>query len=220
MASQYLLTPADIITKFELQVSDITELSSQEELDLLQNVYEDVSAQLPWEALKTSVSGSLSLDGTTGLYYLTVPEDFAFFSPNNQTTDNADEIPNNAVPAVVFIGTNYSPYQVINYSDRRQYRNRTGFCWLDLNARKVWFTTTPPEMTYEFDYQKAVPTLALSDTFFMPDRFACILQYGMARDNSIIQLSDRAKSYLAENNAKYEQTLLDMKYWNSQFQMN
>lgn len=218
--SQYTLTPADVIQNFELQVSDITELSSAEELALLQNVYEDVCVDRQWEALKTSASGSLTLDPTTGLYYLTVPDDFAFFTANNQTTDNSDSIDNNSVPAVVFIGTNYDPYQVVNYSDRRQYRNRTGFCWLDLMARKVWFTTTPPATTYEFDYQKAPSTLTLTSTFDFPDRFMCILWYGMARDNSIIQLSDRAKSYLAENNAKYEKTLLDMQFWNSQFQLN
>ena len=72
-AFQYTLTPADVITKFELQVSDITELSSQEELDLLQNVYEDVCVDRQWEVLKTSISGALTLDPTTGLYYLTLP---------------------------------------------------------------------------------------------------------------------------------------------------
>ena len=204
MSSQYTQTPADVIEKFELQVSDITELSSAEELDLLQNVFQDVCVDRQWEFLKAPASGSLTLDATTGLYYLTVPDDFAYFSANNQTTDNSDEIDNNSVPAVVFIGTNYDPYQVVNYSDRRQYRNRTGFCWYDASTRKVWFTTTPPATTYEFDYIQAPPTLTLNGNFPFPDQFTAILWYGMARDNSIIQLSDRAKSYLAENNAKYE----------------
>lgn len=218
--NQYTLTPADVITKFELQVSDITELSSAEELDLLQNVYEDVCVDRQWEVLKTSVSGSMTLDSTSGLYYLTIPDDFAFFTINNQNTDNSEEIDNNQSPVVIFVGTNYQPYKVVNYSDRRQYRNQSGYCWLDLAARKVWFTTTPVATTYEFDYQKAPDTLTLSSTFAFPDRFMCILWYGMARDNSIIQLSDRAKSYLAENNQKYEKTLLDMQFWNSQFQLN
>lgn len=43
---------SEIIAKFELYVDDSTELSTQEELDLLNKVYQKVADDRPWEILK------------------------------------------------------------------------------------------------------------------------------------------------------------------------
>jgi len=214
-----MATATEIITRFELQVSDITELSTSEELYVLNRVYNKVCGDRPWEFLKTPASGTMSGSGVDG-YYITVPDDFAFFSPNYAYTDNAISTQQNAVPVVIFVGSNYSPYKVVNFSDRRQYLGQTGFAYLDLANSKIYFTGTPVSTTYSFDYIKVPTALTASDTPVIPTRFQDILVFGMAVDDAIIQLSPKATSYAPENQIKYDSMLLDLAYWNSQLNLS
>lgn len=221
--SQPALTAAQIITNFELQVSDITELSSTEELMLLNRLYQTVCRDRAWEFLKTAVTGTILQDSTG--YYITPPTDFAFFVENNNFTDNSIGINNNAAPKVVFVITSsgaYQPYQVINFGDRRQYLNRSGFVYYDAANNIIRFTGSPiiTGTTYEFDYIKVSAQLALADYPVFPGRFHDMLVFAMATDNEILQLSPKATSYAPENQAKYQQYLLDMQWWNSELQMN
>lgn len=209
----------EIITKFELQVSDVTELSASEELYILNRVYNKVMSSRPWEVLKTSATGTMSGSGVDG-YYITLPSDFSFFSINYQYTENTLSPQSNTVPAVIFIGTNYTPYIIVNFSDRRQYLGKTGYAYLDLANSKIVMTGTPVSTTYSFDYIKVPAVLTAGDTPVIPTRFQDVLVFGMAVDNEILQLSPKAKSYAPENQAKYDSMLLDLAYWNSQLQMN
>lgn len=213
------LTAGELITKFELQVDDLTELSSQEELDLLNDKMLDVAMERPWEALKTPVEGtSFSLDATNGLYYLAVPTDFSNFVENNMYTDNTLPVENNAAPKVVFVGQGRQPFQIVNYSDRMQYRTQSGVCYLDLVAQKIYFTVAPNDMSYyQYDYLKVPPILtsAASIPSWIPNRFRKMLYFAMATDNEIIQLSSKANSYAADNRAKYQDTLDKMAFWNA-----
>lgn len=209
------LNGADIITKFELQVADLTELSSQEELDLLNDKYQDVSMERPWEALKKKATGSLTLDATTGLYYITKPTDFSNFCENNQYTDNAIPIENNAAPRVIFVGVAYTPYQIVNFSDRIQYRNTSNYCYLDLEAGKIYFCATPPDLTfYQFDYIRVPDDLTIATTPWMPNRFRKMLWFAMAVDDDILQKSPKAQSYAPENRQKYLDVMEKLNYWN------
>lgn len=219
------LTAGDLIIKFELQVSDLTELSSQEELDLLNDKAQDVAMERPWEVLKTSVSGALTLDPVTGLYYITKPTDFAFFCENNMYTDNTMPVDNNAAPRVIFIGPNFTPYQIINYSDRVQYRTTGKVCYLDMNAGKIYFPVAPQASdisAYQFDYIKVPPLMtSTTDTpSWMPNRFRKMLYFAMATDDDILQKSPKATSYAPENAGKYQDTLEKMSWWNDQFYNN
>lgn len=209
-----MATAAQIITNFELQVSDVTELSSAEELYILNRVYNRVMSSRPWEILKTSVSGTMSGSGTDGMY-ITLPSDFAFFSPNANYTQNNYEFQGNTAPVVIFVGTNRSPYYVVNYSDRVQYLGKTGFAYLDYANSKIVFTGTPTETTYLFDYIKVPATLTAGTSPIIPERFQDILVYGMATEDSILQLSPKATSYAAENQGRYESMMQDLAYWNS-----
>lgn len=212
------LNGADIITKFELQASDLTELSSQEELDLLNDKYQDVCMERPWEFLKTKTTGSLNLDATTGLYYIAKPTDFSAFCENNMFTDNSMGVNNNAAPKVIFIGANYIPYQIVNFSDRIQYRTQSNVCWLDLEASKIFFPVAPnaTDLTfYQFDYIKTPTDLTTSTTPVFPNRFRKMLWFAMATDDDILQKSPKATSYAAENRSKYQDTLEKMEYWNA-----
>ena len=214
-----MATGAQIITTFELQVNDITELSAAEELALANRVYYRVCRAKVWEFLKTNVSGSLLSDANG--YYITIPDDFAFFVINNESTDNSVGISNNASPKVVFIGSNYQPYQVVNFSDRRQYRLRDGFCYLDLANSQIRFFTTPSAgTTYDFDYIKVPTALTTSTSPVFRSDFHDIISIGMAVENDVLQLSDKAKSYKQENQNLYDGFMSDMEYYNAQLQLD
>lgn len=212
------MTSETIISQFELQVDDTTGLSSAEEYIVLNRVYNKICNYRAWEFLKKKASGTMSSDSEG--YYITTPSDFAYFVENNQYTDNSIGIQNNAVPKVIFIGDNYDPYQIVNWSDRRQYRNKVGYAYLDISQGKIRFTGTPVSTTYEFDYIKIPTALVAGGTPDIPTRFIDILPFGMAVDDAIIQMSPKAKSYASENEAKYQGILADMAYWNAQLQMN
>ncbi len=212
-------TATELITKFEVQVSDITELSNTEELMVLNRINNRVCAERPWEFLKTSATGTLSGSGIDGSY-ITIPTNFAYFTENLNYTDNTMSTQNNASPKVIFIGTSRSPYQIVNYSDRRQYLGKTGYAYLDLANDKIVFTGTPTVRTYDFDYIKTPAVLTVGDTPEIPERFQDVLVYGMATENTIMELSPKATSYAGENRAMYEQYIVDMAYWNAQLQLN
>lgn len=214
------MTPQDLIPTFELQVSDMTELSTAEELSLFNRVYKRVCADRPWEFLKTTATGSVLTDATGS--YITIPADFTYFAENKLYTDNTISYQNNAAPKVIFIvnGNTYTPYQVVNFSDRRQYVNKSGYAYLDLANSKIRFTYPPVTGMYEFDYIKEPATVGLTDIIVIPSRFADIIPFGMALENDILQLSPKATSYAPENRAMYDKYLLDMQYWNALLQEN
>jgi hypothetical protein len=215
-----MATASEIITKFELQVNDVTELSTSEELSILNRVYFKVCSEKPWEILKTSATGTVSSDSTGS--YITMPSDFAFFVENAQWTDNTMAYQGNASPRVIFIFVNnaYVPYQIINFSDRRQYYNTSGYAYLDYNNSKIRFTMPPTGTTYEFDYIKVPAVLTSSDTPVIPTRFQDILVFGMATQNDVLQLSPKATSYQAENEKMYREYINDMALWNANLQLN
>ena len=211
------MTLDTIITQFELQVSDTTELSSTEEVIVANRVYTYICNQRPWQFLKTSASGTISSD--TNGSYITAPSDFAYFLANNTYTDNSATIYNNTDAKVIFIGSNYTPYQIINWSDRRQYRNKSGYAYYDAPNGVIRFTAMPQGNTYEFDYIMNPTALTVADSPIFPARFHDIIVYGMAVDDQIIQLSPKATSYAAENQMKYNTLLAQMKMWDANLQM-
>lgn len=207
------LTGQDIINKFHLYVGDQSELSTQDELDLANKIYDEVMNDRPWEILKTSASGTIS--SANGVSYITLPEDFRFFIENNQKTDNSETIYNNASPKVVFVGPNYTPYQIVNWSDRRQVRNAGNYCYPDLANNRIVFTTQPTETSYEFDYIKNWDVLTLATSpIFTADCHDMIYQ-GMAVDSVIINLFPRANSYAVENQKAFDSSLKKLQYLNS-----
>lgn len=209
-----MATATELITTFELQVNDVTELSTSEELALMNRIYQRVCNDRPWEFLKINATGTMSGSGTDG-YYITVPSDFGYFYENFDWTDNAISSQMNASPKVIYVGTERTPYQIVNYSDRYKYLGSTGYCYLDLANSKIYFTGTPTSTTYSMDYIKVPETLTGGSTPVIPTRFQDILVYGMAAENEIIQLSPKAKSYAPENLTLYQQYLADMALWNA-----
>lgn len=206
------MTKQQIITKFELFMDDTTDLSSQEESDLFDKIYAMVCNDRPWEFLKKAASGTLS----TSLPYVTLPTDFGYLTSNSNYTQTSDEASN----PVVFVskdgGITFAPYRLVSWSDRRQYRNQDGYCYVDVPNSRLVFTAQPTgAWSYEFDYKAYATALALGGTPLFPSDYHDIIYHGMCVDDNIIQQSDKAKSYLAENQAKFTGYLSSMQYWNA-----
>jgi hypothetical protein len=207
-----------VLTKFEEYVDDATELSSSQELDLLQKVFNKVWTDRPWEFAKATVSGTFALTVPN----IPKPADFSYFVENDLTTDITAGVYNNAVPKVIFIGSNFAAYQIINWSDRRQYRNQKGYAYLDLPNSGITFTYTPTATdTYEFDYKKTPPTLVLTQEIpSIPSEYHDMLYHGMAVDDDIILRFAKAQSYAPDHQAKFDNYLRDMALWNANLQAN
>lgn len=210
-----MATCTEIITKFELQVSDVTELSTSEELMVLNRVYNRVMDSRPWEILKTTTTGTVTTDATGS--YITLPSDFSYFYENMNWTDNVISTEINQAPKCVWIiqNNNYIPYVIVNYADRIQYSNRGQYCYLDIANSKLVFCSTPITTSYVMDYIKVPAVLLAGSTPIIPTRYQDILVYGMAVEDSILQLSPKAKSYAPENLNLYNNYLADMALWNS-----
>lgn len=230
------MTVQEIIAKFESYVGDTSELSTQEEVDLLNKIFRKVNNYRHWEYLKTYDTGTF-VDEGYGLEFR-LPDNFVSFYDNSTYTNNSIGIENNASPRVIYIkqdstdygaqgSPNSTPYQIINFSDRRQYRNTNGYCFLDSSGgtrKKIYLTgnlTGPIYFEYDYIYKPDDLTIGTeSSDIIIPDQFHDILYHGMCVDDMIIQLFPKANSYAQENQAKYDSLLKDMSFWNSQLILN
>lgn len=205
------MNTTDIIRLFELYVDDTTELSSSEELALLNRVYKKILTDRDWEFLKKEKTGSIS--GTE----ITLPLDFSHLIENTNYTDNSIAVGYNQRPVAVYIDD--SPFMVVNWSDRRQYKNNSAYCYVDLVNNKIIFPISQSG-TYSFDYvynPADLTLVVLSDTPIFPTKYHPMIAYGMAVDDMIIQMFPKAQSYAGENQSKYNSYLSDMQMYNSKF---
>lgn len=190
------MTTSEILIKFETQCDDNTELSDQEELDLANDVYTEIQDDRPWEWLKKTATGTTS----TTVPYIALPTDFKSVMPN---FDNE---------SVVFVGNDFSPYKVIPFSSRRDYRDMNGFVYIDIPNSRLYFTLQPTSaLPIEYDYISVAPLLdTTSSNPLMPARFHKMIAFGMAASTPIMEQADKAKSYVNENALRFNDLLKDM----------
>ena len=151
---------------------------------------------------------------------ITLPSDFEYFVENYNYTDNAYSTQVNSRPCAIFIDTN-KVFKIVNWADRRQYVNTNQVAYLDLANSLIRFPVAQSaSSTYSFDYKKTPTALTVGSTPVIPTRFQDILTHGMAVDDMIIQQFPKAQSYAAENQAKYNQLLSSMSFWNAKLSMN
>lgn len=199
------MTGQEIINTFELKVDDQSTLSSGESLALANEVYRRVLDYKPWEWLKKEGTGTVSNK------QVTAPSDFKFFSANYDSP-MGDFIP------VVFVGSDYEPYEVIPFSQRNdsRYRDNDNFVYYDARQGLITFTgdgANGKSIVYDYIYQPDDLELATSPVF--PTRFHDIIFYGMAVDFPALDNTPKNRSYAEEYEFRYEQVLLDMCYENS-----
>lgn len=212
------MTGAEIIAQFEQYVDDLTELSTTQELILVNKIYHKICDLRPWEFLKKEKTGTMTTTTT-----IAFPDDFSHLLENFNYTDNSISTEINSKPCVVFISSNggstYNPFRVVNWSDRRQYVNTNGVCYIDYAASVITFPYAQSSgALYNFDY-KSVPTnLTTGTSPVFPDRFQHAIYHGMAVDDMIIQLFDKARSYAKENQGAYKDYVDSMALWNANLQ--
>jgi hypothetical protein len=201
------MTGQELIALFEQQVDDLTELSASSELVLLNKVYNNVWNDRPWEFAKKGFSGSIN--GVS----IALPSDFAYIIENAGYTDvSQNNVNGNQAGKIVWVGSAY--YILVNWSDRKQYENKSGYCWVDIaNSLLVFTTSVSGTITYDYIYFPADLTTATSPVF--PEAFHHILYHLMATEDYVIQQSDKAKSYAGENKAQAENWLSKLRYWNA-----
>lgn len=189
-----ILTTEEIIARFNLQVDDASELSSDEELALAQEVYEDICDDRPWEWLKKTATATTS----TSVPYITLPTDFKLIAPNSYNR------------SVVFVGADYQEYVLVPFEQRRNYRDQDGFCYLDMVNKRLYFTKQPISAeSVEYDYIMVPPVLTTGTSPLIPNKHE-VISYGMAAKFNPIELTDKTASYRNENIIEYRKMLSDL----------
>ncbi|MDC1191103.1 hypothetical protein N8148_02770 [Gammaproteobacteria bacterium] len=192
-----------IIEKFELNIDDQSTMSSQESLDLLNKVYHEVLDYRPWEWLKKEGTDTVASN------QISAPADFKYFHENHIDADG-----NNMV--VVFVGTDYDPYEVIPFTERRNHRDSGHYCYYDARQDIIVFTDSSAEgKVVEFDYIYQPDDLITSTEPVFPTRFHDVIYFGMAVDFGPIDNTPKSRSYAEEFQVKFDRLLEDMSYENS-----
>lgn len=200
------MTADDIIKKFEQYTGDTTELSSQQELDLVNKIYIEILTNRVWNFLLSAGTGTITNNVAP------LPDDFFYMPIISYETDTGTY----GSDKVVFVGPNYQPYKVINFTDRLKYKNQSGYVYIDLKNKQFVFTDTPTSTDIYFTYVYKPELLELNDEPIFPDFYHDAIYHGMIQDDMICQLFDKARSYAQENNAKYKSKVDDLTWYDTQ----
>lgn len=199
---------SDILLRYALQTDDASELSSSEQLALAQEVYDEIQDDRDWEWLKATATGTTS----TTVSYIALPSDFKKLIPNK---DNK---------SIVFVGTDYQEYVVIPMSNRHDYRNMDGFCYIDVpNQRLVFILQPTSARTIEYDYIKRAPALTTSTSPLVnTNQFNNLIAYGMARKFVNIEQRDKSSgdSYQPEFEKEYNRILSDFRLIDAEIKLS
>ena len=203
------MTKLELITKAQLYLDDTSDLSTTEWSDLFDKMYRKVNSDRPWEGTKKEGAGTMS----TTVPYVALASDFLFLTQNYNSTDSSEL----AVRPVVFVGTAYEPYDVVSWSDRRSYRDQSGYAYIDWTNMRLVFTKQPASAeAVEFDYHGQNTALTDGQSPWFPAEYHDLLVHMMVADDFVIQQSDKAKSYRPENERMAKEYMEDMAWWNSQ----
>jgi len=207
------MTTEQIISLFELLVDDSTELSSTEELALLNRVYQRILSDRQWEFLKKEFTAT-----TNGTNYLALPDDFIYFLATTGYTNNSMSNIDTSSPKAIYLAG--SPIKMINWGDRRQYENSGGYCYVDTMNKRLYFCNTPTSgktVSGDYLYKAEDLTTGESPVFSKHNE---MIAYGMAIEDMAIQIFEKARSYAGEYMGEYQRYLTDLRYDNSQLILN
>lgn len=205
------MTAAEIIAKFELYVDDSTELSSDEELDLCNDIYYMMCEDRQWRFLESAASGTMA-SATT----ITLPSDFGSIIESYDYDQSAFNDSGVQGPTFLYLGT--KTFSIISWKRRRDYEDLDGYCYIDVANDQIVFTKAQTVGAYGFDYIKVPEALTLETSPLFPERFHKGISFGMAVDDMIIQLFDKARSYAQDNQIKYDNNLGSMSLWDIKLQ--
>lgn len=200
-----IYTGQDFIDKFELYKDDTTELSSDEELDLVNKILTEIYIDGPWEWLRKSYTGP-----TTEAGAISVPADFRHLMAN-YTEDETNPTMNQIV---VYVGS--TPYKVIPMAAATKYIGMGQYAYVDVAAKKIRFVNGLAQgTTVTFDYQYRPTAVTLLTSPDLPEDFHPMVIHAMSIDDDIIQIFERARSYAQENQAKYVGYMTRLRRYNN-----
>lgn len=179
------MTTSEIIEIFNTYTDDLSLLTDTQKLALLNRKYNKLCRERYWHWLVTSGSASIA----SGEFDL--PSDFRAFVRQEDKKGIPD-----TYRYVFWIGDNY--YPIVNTYQRRSYG--TSVARYDKSNNKV--VTNQPSLngeTAEFDYYFQQADLTDGDEPIFDEDHHPILAYDMATDHYIIDQSEKARSYAAEN---------------------
>lgn len=212
MAKQKL-KGSEILEQFHTYVDDDTELSTAEEYILLNKKLNELANDRPWEWCKEVLSQAVSAGSTT---YIELPEGFREFVE--------DESYGFGAYFVITFGDSQNKYPIYPFAKRFEYKD---YAYYDPTAGDNGRIIMPKTfvsgtLTADIIVQ---PDAVTADTY-PPFRggYHAILAHMMATDFSIIERSEKARSYDAENRAAIANYLEDMamedakqKEWNNEY---
>ncbi len=213
------MTTSDIIARFQLQVDDNSELSSDEELALANQVYREIANDRAWEWLKTEWTGTMS----TSVPYITLPADFKMLSPNYSGdaywwATLGTNVGNNSI---IYVGDDYEVYRVINFANRREYRDYSNVAYIDVPNQRLVFTKQPTEAkSVSFDYIKRPATLTLGTSPLFNEAYHEVIAYWMAAKIDAMILINKNESYARENQGTYLSLLQQMQQEDAYLKLN
>lgn len=186
----------ELITLFELLVDDSSELSSAEELDLLNDSYLEICDDRPWEFLKKEFSGVT--DGTT---IVALDSDFNYFVEYNDLGEK-----------VIYVDG--SEYKLVNYSERRQYVDQTNIAYV--NGQNLYFVVAPDSgLAVLGDYIKIPEEITLITYPIFNDSFHKMIAYKMAVSDFVLQANLSEEKSIQNNTSLFNGYLARMQYQNA-----
>lgn len=190
------LTWTQIIERFQLQIDDSSELSSDESLALANEIYNDIQNDRNWEWLKETYTWTTSVS----VPYVALPNDFKTLSPNKYGT------------TVIFVGSTYQEYKVVPFSNRRQFRDTDWYCYLDIPNSRLYFTKQPTSaQAIEYDYVMVAPALTTATSPLFQWELHDVISYWMASKFDPMQLTNQGESYQRINTGLYWQRLSQLR---------
>ena len=196
------MTGQQIINKFRTYVDDGSELSTAEELALLNKKYNELQNDREWEWCKTTESGLQS--GA----YIQLPLTTRFI---------ADDVESDLGRVVYDTDNNDIAYPIYPSSKRRQFRNEL---WYDETNKRIMLPTDRVHpitgKNYEVDLYVEQEALTLTTSPVFRAGFHDILVHAMALDFDIIDQMESAFSKQANNQSAYNNFYSDMCYEDAQ----
>jgi hypothetical protein len=111
----------------------------------------------------------------------------------------------NALVSVVFVGTNLTPYTVIDFSQRNNFVNGDGYCYVDIpNSRLVFLKQPTTAQTITYDYKKVPDDILIGTSPLFRAGLHNVLAFGAAARFDNLQLTDKASSYQRENQSLFD----------------
>lgn len=176
-------------------------------LTLLNQAYHEWQNKKQWEVLKKSHSATQSVS----VDYIALPTDFRELV-----------IPRGRDFPIIYIGSDYEEeYGVISFDRRRDFKDSTGYAYLDMRQDRLVFTLQPPSAkAISFDYIYVPADLTVSTEPVFPERFREWLAYRMAVLFYATDETEKGRSYRPEHKEEADGIMQDMLMWDAQLKQS